>query len=149
MTERQRQRHRQREKQALCREPDVGLDPRTPGSRPGPEAGAKPLSHSGIPQILFLKGKCNSLPRLISATSNRTLTLNQRLHDFSNTFGHQTLNKIQVWLRILQRHQFALKSLPILNSLSCLLKNEIMVCLMIPRGLYLQLDQQILSTLLA
>ena len=31
-TERVRQRHRQREKQAPCREPDVGLDPRTPGS---------------------------------------------------------------------------------------------------------------------
>ena len=29
-----RQRHREREKQALCREPDVGLDPHTPGSRP-------------------------------------------------------------------------------------------------------------------
>ena len=43
------QRHRQREKQALCREPDVGLDPRTPGSRPGPKAGAKQLSHPGIP----------------------------------------------------------------------------------------------------
>ena len=49
--ERERQRHRQREreKQAPCREPDVGLDPRTPGSRPGPKAGAKPLSHPGIP----------------------------------------------------------------------------------------------------
>ena len=30
--ERERQRQGQREKQALCREPDVGLDPRTPGS---------------------------------------------------------------------------------------------------------------------
>ena len=30
----ERQRHRQREKQALRREPDVGLDPRTPGSHP-------------------------------------------------------------------------------------------------------------------
>ena len=30
--ERERQRHRQREEQARCREPDVGLDPRTPGS---------------------------------------------------------------------------------------------------------------------
>ena len=28
-------RHRQREKQAPCREPDVGLDPRSPGSGPG------------------------------------------------------------------------------------------------------------------
>ena len=33
--ERERQRHRQGEKQAPCREPDVGLDPRTPGSCPG------------------------------------------------------------------------------------------------------------------
>ena len=48
-TERKRQRHRQREKQASCREPDVGLDPGTPGSRPGPMAGAKPPSHPGIP----------------------------------------------------------------------------------------------------
>ena len=50
--ERERERvrnHRQREKQAPCRNPDVGLDPRTPGSRPGPKAGAKPLSHPGIP----------------------------------------------------------------------------------------------------
>ena len=29
------QRHRQREKQAPCREPDEGLDPRYPGSCPG------------------------------------------------------------------------------------------------------------------
>ena len=35
--ERERQRHRQREMQAPCREPDVGLDPRSPGSRPGPK----------------------------------------------------------------------------------------------------------------
>ena len=39
----------QREKQAPCREPNVGLDHRTPGSRPGPKIGAKPLSHPGIP----------------------------------------------------------------------------------------------------
>ena len=30
--ERQRQGHRQREKQVPCREPDVGLDPRNSGS---------------------------------------------------------------------------------------------------------------------
>ena len=34
---------------SMHREPDVGLDPGTPGSRPGPKAGAKPLSHPGIP----------------------------------------------------------------------------------------------------
>ena len=48
--ERECQRHRQREKQAPCREPDVGLDPRTPGSHSGPKAGAKLLSHPGVPQ---------------------------------------------------------------------------------------------------
>ena len=42
-------RDRQREKQAPCREPDVGLNPRTPGSHPGAKASAKPLSHPGIP----------------------------------------------------------------------------------------------------
>ena len=52
--ERERQTYRQREKQAPCREPDLGLDPQTPGSRPGPKAGAKPLSHPGIPSTLVL-----------------------------------------------------------------------------------------------
>ena len=36
--ERERQSHRQREKQASYREPDVGLDPGSPGSRPGLQA---------------------------------------------------------------------------------------------------------------
>ena len=51
------QRHRQREKQAACREPDVGLDPGSPGSGPGPKAGAKPLSHPGIPpkSLIYLQ----------------------------------------------------------------------------------------------
>ena len=48
--ERERQGHRQREKQAPCREPDVGLDPRSPGSRPGH---AKLLSHRGCPEPSF------------------------------------------------------------------------------------------------
>ena len=37
-THTQRQRHRQREKQTPCREPDTGLDPRSPGSCPGLKA---------------------------------------------------------------------------------------------------------------
>ena len=53
--ERVSQRHRQREKQAPCRKPDVGLDPRTPGSHPGPKAGAKLLSHPGIPILTILE----------------------------------------------------------------------------------------------
>ena len=34
--------------------PDVGLDSRTPGSRPGPKASAKPLGYPGIPYHKFL-----------------------------------------------------------------------------------------------
>ena len=49
MRERERQRHRQREKQDPGRKPNVGFDPRTPGSCPGLKAGTKPLSHPGIP----------------------------------------------------------------------------------------------------
>ena len=37
-THRERQRYRRREKQALCREPDAGLNPGSPGSHPGPKA---------------------------------------------------------------------------------------------------------------
>ena len=55
LKERERQRHRQREKQAPCREPDAGLEPGTPGSRPVRKAGAKLLSHPGIPTILTLE----------------------------------------------------------------------------------------------
>ena len=34
----------------------MGLNPGTPGLRPGPKAGAKPLSHPGIPYLfIFLK----------------------------------------------------------------------------------------------
>ena len=43
--EREGGRHRQRKKQTPCREPDVGLDPRTPGSWSEPNADAQPLSH--------------------------------------------------------------------------------------------------------
>ena len=37
----------------MHREPDVGFDPGSPGSRPGPKAGAKLLRHPGIPDFLF------------------------------------------------------------------------------------------------
>ena len=54
-TERERQRHRQREKHVPCREPDMGLDPRTPGSSPGPKGGAKLLSLLDCPATGFLR----------------------------------------------------------------------------------------------
>ena len=51
-TEREREAETQtEEKQSPCREPDMGLDPGTPGSCPGPKADAQPLSHPGVPAI--------------------------------------------------------------------------------------------------
>ena len=56
VTEREREREREREAEteagSMHREPDVGFDPGSPGSRPGPKAGAKLLRHPGI-CILF------------------------------------------------------------------------------------------------
>ena len=55
VTERERERERERGREteeeagSMHQEPDVGFDPRSPGSRPGPKAGAKPLRHPGIP----------------------------------------------------------------------------------------------------
>ena len=37
----------------MHREPDVGFDPGSPGSRPGPKAGAKLLRHPGIPNAML------------------------------------------------------------------------------------------------
>ena len=61
MRDTERQRYRQREKQGPCKEPDAGLDPMTPGSCPGPKAGAKLLSHPGIPREPTLKNKTKQL----------------------------------------------------------------------------------------
>ena len=56
MREREREAETQAEGEAGST-PDVGLDPRTPGSRPGPKAGAKPLSHPEIPHRYKYKEK--------------------------------------------------------------------------------------------
>ena len=49
MRDTEKQRHRQREKEAVCGEPDAGPDPRTWESRPEPKADAQPPSHPGAP----------------------------------------------------------------------------------------------------
>ncbi|KAM8935206.1 coiled-coil domain-containing protein 30 isoform 2-T4 [Lycaon pictus] len=55
-----REREREAETQAegeagsMHREPDVGFDPGSPGSRPGPKASAKLLRHPGIPSTALL-----------------------------------------------------------------------------------------------
>ena len=50
--EREREAETQAEGEAgsMHRETDVGFDPGSPGSRPGPKAGAKTLRHPGIPR---------------------------------------------------------------------------------------------------
>ena len=51
---RERQKHKQREKQAPCKEPEAGFDPQTPGSHPELKADAQLLSHPGIPTYTYL-----------------------------------------------------------------------------------------------
>ena len=58
-----RDRHRQREKQAPCGEPDAGHDPSTPGSRPELKADAQLLSHPGVPRARA--SEANPAPFLI------------------------------------------------------------------------------------
>ena len=47
---RNRQRHRQKEKQAPHRKLDAELNPGTPGSCPEPQASVQPPSHTGVPK---------------------------------------------------------------------------------------------------
>ena len=63
-THRERQRHRQREKQAPCGEPDMGLDSRIPGSRFELKADTQPLSHPGSQDanMISYKDKVSPLP---------------------------------------------------------------------------------------
>ena len=60
VTERERDREAERQAEgeagSMHREPDVGFDPGSPGSRPGPKAGAKPLRHPGIPMHCLIAG---------------------------------------------------------------------------------------------
>ncbi|CAD7681778.1 unnamed protein product [Nyctereutes procyonoides] len=65
---RERQRHRQREKQAPCREPDAGLDPGSPGSHPG---GPGIQSHMGLP--------AGSLLLLLPVSASLSLSLSLSL----------------------------------------------------------------------
>ena len=54
-TEREAETQAEGEAGSMHREPDVGFDSGSPGSRPGPKAGAQPLRHPGIPRFyLFI-----------------------------------------------------------------------------------------------
>ena len=68
-TEREREAETQAEGEAgsMLREPNVGLDPGSPGSRPGPKAGAEQLRHPGIPSLpsseAYIEVNLKSLPQ--------------------------------------------------------------------------------------
>ena len=74
VTQREREAETQAEREAgsMHREPDVGFDPGSPGSRPGPKAGAKPLRHPGIPESHYIFNYFNRslLSSVISFTHN-------------------------------------------------------------------------------
>ena len=76
-TERERQRHRQRKKQTSCREPDVGLNPGTPGSLPEQKADAQPLRHPGV---LILKD--SHIFRFKGLTVNLDHLMNKLCQDY-------------------------------------------------------------------
>ena len=63
----ERGRDRQREKEAPCREPDVGLDPRTLGSCPEPKADAQPRSHPSAPHGQFFLLSSVAFPKSLKA----------------------------------------------------------------------------------
>ena len=77
VTEREREAETQAEGEAgsMRWEPDVGLNPGSPGLRPGPKAGAKPLRHPGIPTFCHLNyyvSLCG--PPLVAITNQVKLT---------------------------------------------------------------------------
>ena len=55
VTDREAETQAEGEAGSVHREPNVGLDPGSPGSRPGPKAGAKPLRHPGIPRFIVFE----------------------------------------------------------------------------------------------
>ena len=70
MRDRERQRHKQREKQAPSGKPHVGLNPRSPGSCPEPKVDAQLLSHPGILRVFTLYSSnlqtyLDNIPRLM------------------------------------------------------------------------------------
>ena len=60
MREKEAEAQAEGEAASMHREPDVGFDPGSPGSRPGPKAGAKLLRHPEIPGEEFKSGLTQS-----------------------------------------------------------------------------------------
>ena len=80
VTEREREAETQAEGEAgsMHREPDVGFDPESPGLRPGPKAGAKPLRHPGIPNNTLILGDLNTTLSTIDRYSKHNISKETR-----------------------------------------------------------------------
>ena len=74
MREREAETQAEGEAGSMHREPDVGLDPGSPGSRPGPKAGAKPLRHPGIPKM---KVSNDFIPTSVTEPAGNLMKLNK------------------------------------------------------------------------
>ena len=111
-TEREAETQAEGEAGSMHREPDVGFDPGSPGSRPGPKSGAKPLCHPGTHFSAFLtpprkkskkdgglqKGRPqNTRSHMCLLTWDRMQPLP---HHFQSTSAvlTQEWNKAQIWI---------------------------------------------------
>ena len=63
VTEREAETQAEGEAGSMHWDPDVGFDPGSPGSCPGPKAGAKSLRHPGIPYFYLLKDPPDCFPQ--------------------------------------------------------------------------------------
>ena len=77
----------------MHREPDVGFDPGSPGSRPGPKAHAKPLRHPGIPLVSTFKDFFSvQIPEQKTKSAYLTASWTSFLEYFENTLSSSTSN---------------------------------------------------------
>ncbi|XP_048971312.1 DCC-interacting protein 13-beta isoform X4 [Canis lupus baileyi] len=83
VTHREREAETQAEGEAgsMHREPDVGFDPASPGSRPGPKAGTKPLRHPGIPEDMYSLLQQMFIVRFLGSMAVKTDTTTEVIYE--------------------------------------------------------------------
>ena len=91
------QRPRQREKQASHREPEVELDPRTPGSRPEPEADAQPMSHRSVPSPANIEGTPASTEKHLHGSYIPHLLIDRAVY-------HMAKDVLKIWVTFKYQH---------------------------------------------
>ena len=108
----------------MHREPDVGFDPGSPGSRPGPKAAAKPLHHPGIPNsgfkstLLEIKNTVLSFKKKNVYISGEWVTIDEESFKKNGKFS-KTLDKVS------QKARYLILKIYCYCTLSSYLKVEI------------------------